>query len=244
MSDMLDFGNRSLRDRYANRGREEREDLTSSPALQNEAHASGAYEYLNTIHLSPRYGVIAGYLQQLKALSVIDIGCGVGNLRQYISPQINYTGVDVSLNAIQRAKSRFSGAVNTSFYTADIHHSPEVVEKFDSSVWAGVGLGCLSLHDGRAGWTHLIHQMTLLTKPDGYLVIECIDQYKMEISSITKEFPMVAECELMCISTIDHPYRYVRVLRNVTPVPRRMAETRGGSYRLEEIANGTGDDKR
>lgn len=218
MSDMPVLGQRSLRGRYANLGREEREDLTSSPALQNEAHESGAYEYLNTIHLSPRYGVIAAYLQQLNALSVIDIGCGVGNLRQYISPQINYTGVDVSQSAIQHAKSRFSGSVNTSFHTADIHHIPGIGERFDASIWAGVGLGCLSLNDGRAGWTHLIHQMTLLTKPDGYLVIECIDQYRIEISSITKDFPIVAECAMACISTIDHPYRYVRVLRNVAPV--------------------------
>jgi 2-polyprenyl-3-methyl-5-hydroxy-6-metoxy-1,4-benzoquinol methylase len=99
---------------------EERENLTSSPALQNEAHESGAYEYLNTIHLSPRYGVIAAYLHQMNAFSVIDIGCGVGNLRRYVSPLINYTGVDVSFCAIGDAKRRFLNMMNTSFHTADM----------------------------------------------------------------------------------------------------------------------------
>ena len=56
----------------------------------------------------------------LNQCSVLDVGCGIGGLFEYLSKQdlnINYTGVDINENMIKMAKKNYP---DTKFYCEDI----------------------------------------------------------------------------------------------------------------------------
>ena len=78
--------------------------------LWNEQFENGIWNYLGSIDEMAHYMIIAGYVLNLKAdsnerLSILDVGCGHGVLYKYLSAigELDYTGIDISYNAIQKA---------------------------------------------------------------------------------------------------------------------------------------------
>lgn len=86
--------------------------LTDRPALLRDfwrgRYQSTYGELFDDVSEFGRYGIIAEYIQRIcPAASVLDIGCGTGILSAFLSPDVNYLGVDLCDDAIAAAKKRF-----------------------------------------------------------------------------------------------------------------------------------------
>jgi len=80
----------------------------------------------------PRNRVIAGIaLENYKqGMKILDIGCGTGTLYNYFSGvDINYTGIDLSYFAVEKAKETFA-ETNAKFFPEDFEEF-DTDEKFD-----------------------------------------------------------------------------------------------------------------
>ncbi len=68
-------------------------------------YQEGSWDRLNELSELAHYSIIVGYVRAFPSLPIVwDIGCGQGRLLQLLRPHFhNYTGVDVSAEAIQRA---------------------------------------------------------------------------------------------------------------------------------------------
>src|SRR4029079_17290025 len=67
------------------------------------------WDYLEEIEEQPRLSVVAAYCHYFKpGASILDIGCGTGNLQRHLNPAkyAAYTGIDFSRVAIERANRR------------------------------------------------------------------------------------------------------------------------------------------
>lgn len=51
-----------------------------------------------------RYSIIVGYAQYLNAKSVLDVGCGDGNLIRLLPLMESYVGIDMSRIALAKAQ--------------------------------------------------------------------------------------------------------------------------------------------
>jgi SAM-dependent methyltransferase len=83
-----------------------------------------------------RYEYITGLLP-LDNSSILDFGCGKGDLYSYLSSKgfrIDYTGVDINPDLIRLAKKKFP---ETKFYTLDIDEE-DIKEEFDFIIICGV----------------------------------------------------------------------------------------------------------
>jgi len=70
--------------------------------------AEDPWAFLRDLDAVPQRGIIAGYIQHLApAGRVLDVGCGEGLLLRSLGPGVRYTGVDVSGEAIARARRDF-----------------------------------------------------------------------------------------------------------------------------------------
>lgn len=80
----------------------------------------GDWTGLDTPDQLPRYRVIADWHQTYApTASVLDLGCGQGLVRRYLSPAIPYTGIDLQPAAIAEAQRAFP---EDRFFCADIRH--------------------------------------------------------------------------------------------------------------------------
>jgi SAM-dependent methyltransferase len=69
-------------------------------------YRSGRWDGLSEPRQIGHHSIVAGLIQYFdKGRSVLDVGCGVGELRPYLSCR-EYLGLDTSLVAIQRARDR------------------------------------------------------------------------------------------------------------------------------------------
>lgn len=69
----------------------------------------GEHDHYESVSDRPRYGAVASYLGVLPGkLSILDIGCGTGVMRERIADQKveHYLGVDTAASAIERAQAR------------------------------------------------------------------------------------------------------------------------------------------
>lgn len=66
---------------------------------------SGVWDYMADPAEAPRYAIIAGLVLAEEPGSVLDVGCGIGNLRRHLPTDgfTTYHGVDVAPHAIARA---------------------------------------------------------------------------------------------------------------------------------------------
>jgi 2-polyprenyl-3-methyl-5-hydroxy-6-metoxy-1,4-benzoquinol methylase len=125
------------------RGR--RADRLVQPAETWEAqYAAGRWDFLGELSELARFSVLAGYVCQLKPLgSVLDVGCGQGNLlpRLPSTAYSRYVGIDLSGSAIAVAQKQQNE--RSAFFVADCeNYSP--AQRFDVIVFNEV-LCCL--HD-------------------------------------------------------------------------------------------------
>lgn len=77
-----------------------------------ETFRVGQWSSLGELSQSARYAVIAGYVHRLiEGGHVLDAGCGEGVLINYLDrSRLEYTGFDISLTAVCRAKEHYPSA--------------------------------------------------------------------------------------------------------------------------------------
>ncbi len=149
------------------------------PRRQDFAHQHGAYDYLHSIAMVPRYAALAGYIQALEATKVLDIGCGTGQLLSYLHPDLTYVGVDISQTAVNTAKQRYARRENASFYALDARTWPSPERDFDAVVWAGIG--CTWTRKGKGGdprdWLEILDIADQRLKPGGIIILELVTDH-------------------------------------------------------------------
>ncbi len=80
-------------------------------------------------------------LKYINRYSVLDVGCGKGDLAFWIDEHIRYVGIDYDRDAIYKARKRAKrkGLKNTNFYVVDLDKSPlPVFDKFDTIVMIAI----------------------------------------------------------------------------------------------------------
>jgi 2-polyprenyl-3-methyl-5-hydroxy-6-metoxy-1,4-benzoquinol methylase len=88
-----------------------RPSTTIDQATWDREYAAGEWSKLGKLDEMPRYALVSGYIRTIGATaSVLDVGCGEGNLSHWLSESGNrrYMGVDVSRIAILEARARSS----------------------------------------------------------------------------------------------------------------------------------------
>lgn len=102
------------------------------------AYADGQLEYYGGIEELGRYSIIGGYVGWFAAtagsrVSVLDVGCGTGLLRERLGNAgvDRYVGVDVSEQAIDAARRRGGGDERTKWVVGDVTDTRLAVEPAD-----------------------------------------------------------------------------------------------------------------
>jgi 2-polyprenyl-3-methyl-5-hydroxy-6-metoxy-1,4-benzoquinol methylase len=88
-----------------------RPSTTIDQATWDREYAAGEWSKLGKLDEMPRYALVSGYIRTIGATaSVLDVGCGEGNLSHWLfeSGKRRYVGVDVSRIAILEARARSS----------------------------------------------------------------------------------------------------------------------------------------
>ena len=88
-----------------------RPSTTIDQATWDREYAAGEWSRLGKLDEMPRYALVSGYIRTIGATaSVLDVGCGEGNLSHWLFESGNrrYMGVDVSRIAILEARARSS----------------------------------------------------------------------------------------------------------------------------------------
>ncbi|MGG3309190.1 methyltransferase domain-containing protein [Paenibacillus lautus] len=96
--------------------------IESSQQQWDEEYRSNMWDYLSDITEYARYSVVYGYIRKfIGDEGILDMGCGAGILYDMLLDveQSNYTGVDLSEEAIRIASSKTSRNL---FQRADINH--------------------------------------------------------------------------------------------------------------------------
>ncbi len=70
----------------------------------NNEYLNGKWNYMQSIEELGRYSIIVGYAQYLNAKSVLDVGCGDGNLIRLLPLMESYVGIDMSRIALAKAQ--------------------------------------------------------------------------------------------------------------------------------------------
>ncbi|MCA1441956.1 class I SAM-dependent methyltransferase [Ensifer sp. IC4062] len=154
----------------------EREELTSDPQRQEEAHVRGAYDYLLEDTLSARYAIIGGLIEQRDCSRILDIGCTTGELRSCFSAFRRYVGVDISPTVIAAAKQRFQEDPNATFICGDIRDISGIeATNFDCVVWAGIGFGYS--HKSSGSFEDIFQKIAEFLNESGTMIFECISEY-------------------------------------------------------------------
>ncbi|OME86484.1 MULTISPECIES: class I SAM-dependent methyltransferase [Paenibacillus] len=96
--------------------------IESNQQQWDEEYRSNMWDYLSDITEYARYSVVYGYIRKfIGDEGILDMGCGAGILYDMLLDveQLNYTGVDLSEEAIRIASSKTSRNL---FHRADINH--------------------------------------------------------------------------------------------------------------------------
>lgn len=205
-------------------GAEERETITSEPARQDEAYVRGAYSYMSDAHMSPRLGIFAGYILDVGAKRVLDLGCGPGDLCRFLGADVSYLGIDVSPTAIAEAKQRYGHRPLTEFVCGDFHSWAYDGPAFDTIVWAGISLGWRrsGKSERMEEWFRVMNRLSMLLVKDGILLIECIREYGQFLPSLLADHVVLTGCDVECVYSEAHGSRCVRVVR-LNPNDRRLS---------------------
>jgi SAM-dependent methyltransferase len=192
-----------------------------SAETQDEAYRTGAYDVIETLDFSPRIAVQAGYVSCRQASSVLDIGCGTGELLKYLNSNIRYVGLDISPTAIETARLRYSDRPKTDFFAANFREwrSPEA--EYDCIVWAGIGRTWT--RGGRKGdkrdWLEILLSFNPYLAVDGIIVIEATKDHWPELSRlIEQDYRILAGCDVDCLVNDHRSVRSARVIQPITSI--------------------------
>ena len=85
----------------------------------DKEYGTGKWEYMQSIEELGRYSAIMGYCRYLKARSVLDVGCGDGNLATLLPGLDAYIGIDISAIALRKGQNLADINSNYCFVEAD-----------------------------------------------------------------------------------------------------------------------------
>lgn len=101
----------------------------------NNEYLSGKWNYMQSIEELGRYSIIIGYVQYLKVKTILDVGCGDGNLIPLLPLIDAYVGIDISRIALDKAQEKMDVGTNYCLIEADFdEYSP--TNKFDLIVFS------------------------------------------------------------------------------------------------------------
>lgn len=187
-----------------------------SAETQDYAYRHGAYDYLESIDLAPRMAIMAAYVRQFGAKSVLDVGCGFADLLGYLDADIGYIGIDISPTAIDCARERFAGRANASFHATDFRDWKAPAGGVDAVVWAGIGRTWT--RDGRKGdfadWLEIVELAERPLAPGGIVIFEMVTPHWTELERlITGRYDYAVGCDIDCLKFDAKGRRSVRVFR-------------------------------
>jgi len=197
------------------------QELRYSEDTQDEAYRTGAYDVIDTLDFSARIAVQAGYVIHRQAGSVLDVGCGTGELLKYLPPDIYYVGMDISPTAVEAGKKRYSHRPNTEFHAANFRGWQSPLNSYDCIVWAGIGRTWT--RGGRKGdkrdWLEIMLSLNEYLAEDAVMVIEATRDHWPKLSKlIENDYTVIAGCDVDCLVD-DH--RAVRATRVIQPRSRQ-----------------------
>lgn len=94
--------------------------MAGGQALLDAQYRRGEWDYLDSLEELSRFSVVAGYCHFLAPRGrILEVGCGAGTLQGRLDPAkySQYVGIDISAQAVARARSREN--VQTTFVAAD-----------------------------------------------------------------------------------------------------------------------------
>jgi ubiquinone/menaquinone biosynthesis C-methylase UbiE len=107
---------------------------------------------------------IASHFDSPDKLSLLDVGCGIGNYHPFLAPVVGaVSGVDVSSACIAKAKER-NPAVSYSVYDGDRLPYPD--SKFDVTFCV-----CVIHHVPPDRWQQFVNEMRRVTRAGGLIVV-------------------------------------------------------------------------
>lgn len=133
-------------------------------------HASAYNERFGSLDLYNDTYELFSSLFPAKNSSVLDVGCGPGNITNYLlrrRPDLKITGVDLAPNMVAIAQENNPTA---QFHVMDCRDISQITEKYDAIV-CGFTIPYLSKYETKK----LIQDCTALLKPKGFFYLSLIN---------------------------------------------------------------------
>lgn len=202
----------SAKDRWADPDGE----LRYLAETSDQVYKSGAYDIVESLDFSARMAVQAGYVISQQAKSVLDIGCGTGELFKYLNPSICYVGIDLSPTAIEIAKQRYGECSNAKFYCADFREWQGPEEQYDCIAWAGIGRAWIrgGSEGDKQDWLEILHLLNEYLAKDGVMILEATKDHLPKLAQlIAEDYMVVAGCDIECLVNDQCAARAIRVVQ-------------------------------
>lgn len=202
----------SAKDRWADPD----SDLRYLAETSDQVYKSGAYDVVESRDFSARMAVQAGYVISHGAESVLDIGCGTGELFKFLNPKIFYVGIDLSPTAIEIAKKRYDDCPNACFYCADFREWQGPRKEYDCIAWAGIGRAWIrgGSKGNKRDWLAILHRLNGFLAKDGVLILEATKDHLPKLARmIAQDYTVVGGCDIDCLVNDQCAARVIRVVQ-------------------------------
>jgi SAM-dependent methyltransferase len=120
-------------------------------------------------------GLLSGFLRKkrlqevlkyLKGGNILDLGCGDGELRDYLKDDVEYVGIDNIKKVLSEAIN--NNHPNTKFYYGDIE-SKDIMNRLDNNKFDNIVLSAVIEHFDNA--EAVLNKLFFLLKNDGRLIL-------------------------------------------------------------------------
>ncbi len=190
--------------------------LRYAAETQDEAYRSGAYDFVETLEMSPRMAILAGYIRYLGLRRILDVGCGTGLLLHYLDRDVTYLGIDISPTAIESARANFGDRPKTRFHISSFREWTCPMADLDCLVWAGIGRTWTRA--GKRGrfedWLEILDLAERSLSPEAVVILETVTPHWANLAPLIQgRYIALAECDLDCLKDDHRTQRSVRVFR-------------------------------